>query len=41
MNPMNRTRRVVVLAVPGHNEEAWRYNRRSELGYAALTSADS
>ena len=27
-------------AVPGHKEDAWRFNRRSELGYAALTSAD-
>ncbi len=27
-------------AVPGHNEEAWRYNRRSELGFAVLTSAN-
>ena len=28
-------------AVPGHKEDAWRLNRRSELGYAARTSADS
>jgi len=27
-------------AVPGHGEDAWRFNRRSELGYAALTPAD-